>query len=858
MKGSSAENNPVSYNTRLQFSWLIKMAWRDSRRNRSRLFLFVSSIILGIAALVAIYSLSNNLRQEIDKQAANLIGADLEISGNKPVTPSTKGLIDSLGDRKSEERRFASMVYFPKSGGTRLIQVRALQGGFPYYGQLETVPVAVAGTFRNAQQALVDQTLMLQFNAKVGDSIKVGTVTFAIAGTLISAPGQTGLSASVAPVVYIPLRYLSQTGLEQKGSTIGYRFYFKYDHPVDMQKLTERIAPRLDAEGFNYDTIATQKEDTARSFSDVTRFLALVGFIALLLGCIGVASAIHIYVREKISSIAVLRCLGAKASQSFLIYLIQIVGVGFIGSVIGAALGTVIQQFLPLVLKDILPMEISNAVSFGAIGQGILLGIIISVLFALLPLVSIRNVSPLNTLCLSFQSTSMYKDPLKWAVYALIVLFIFVFSSFQLNNWKQSLSFTVGVIAAFLILSGIASLLMWLVRRFFPSGWSYLWRQGLANLYRPNNQTGILIVSIGLGTAFICVLFFIQTILLNRVTLTAGANQPNIVLFDIQTNQKQGVTDLAKKQGLPVNGTVPVVNMRLESVNNITASLLKKDSIIKMQRWIFDREYRVTYRDTLTASEKITKGKWTAIADSNRGTVYISLEQRFANRNNIQVGDKMVFNVQGAVMPVVVGSLRQVDWNRIQTNFLVLFPKGILEDAPQFHVLMTHVPSAAASARFQQAVVKQFPNVSIIDLSLVLNILDQILSKIGFVIRFMAAFSIITGLVVLIASVVISKYQRMQESVLLRTLGASRKQILAITALEYFFLGAFAAFTGILLAVAAGWALAHYTFETTFTPPVLPILVVFILICLLTVVIGLMNSRVVLIKSPLEILRQEV
>ena len=857
MEVSSKENNLIHSNSGLQFSWLVKMAWRDSRRNRSRLFLFVSSIILGIAALVAIYSLSDNLKQEIDNQAASLIGADLEITGNKPVTPTIQSLMDSLAGRRSEERRFTSMVYFPKNGGSRLIQVRALQGQFPYYGELETIPAAVARTFRNGQQALVDQTLMMQFNAKAGDSVKVGNVTFAIAGTLVSAPGQTGLSASVAPVVYIPLTYLQQTGLQQKGSAIGYRFYFKFDHPVNMQQLTEKIEPRLEREGLNYDTIESQKEDTARSFGDVTRFLSLVGFIALLMGCIGVASAIHIYVREKISSIAVLRCLGARASQSFLIYLIQIVGIGLIGSIVGAALGTVIQQFLPVVLKDFLPIKIANQISWTAIGQGILLGLIISILFALLPLVSIRNISPLNTLRLSFQSTNMYKDPLKWLVYVLIVIFIFVFSSFQLKNWKQSFSFTIGVIVAFLILSAIASLLMWLVRRFFPSSWSYLWRQGLANLYRPNNQTGILIVSIGLGTAFICILFFIQTILLNRVTLSAGGNQPNIVLFDIQTSQKQDIITLAKQQGLPVNGTVPIVNMRLEAVNNITASALQRDSTIKLQRWIFSREYRVTFRDTLTASEKITKGKWTGTANPS-GNIYISLEERFANRNNIKVGDTMLFNVQGTVMPVVVGSLRQVDWNRIQTNFLVLFPTGILEDAPQFHVLMTRVPSAAISAQFQQAVVKQFPNVSIIDLSLVLSILDQILSKIGFVIRFMAAFSIITGLVVLIASVIISKYQRMQESVLLRTLGANRKQIFAITALEYFFLGAFAAFTGIMLALAGGWALAHYTFETVFTPPLLPVLIVFILICLLTVVIGLMNSRVVLIKSPLEILRQEV
>jgi putative ABC transport system permease protein len=272
----SFENNRTIENRGLQFPWLIKMAWRDSRRNRSRLFLFVSSVILGIAALVAIYSLSNNLRQEIDKQAASLIGADLEITSNKPVSPALKGLIDSLGDRRSEERRFASMVYFPKGGGTRLIQVRALQGEFPYYGDLETNPMMVARTFRNEQQALVDQTLMMQFNATAGDSIKVGNVTFRIAGILISAPGQTGFSASVAPVVYIPLKFLKQTGLEQKGSNIGYRFYYKYDQPINVRQLTAGIEPRLEKEGLNYDTVESQKEDTARSFSDVTRFLSLL------------------------------------------------------------------------------------------------------------------------------------------------------------------------------------------------------------------------------------------------------------------------------------------------------------------------------------------------------------------------------------------------------------------------------------------------------------------------------------------------------------------------------------------------------------------------------------------------------
>ncbi|MEJ7671766.1 MAG: FtsX-like permease family protein [Chitinophagaceae bacterium] len=315
---------------------------------------------------------------------------------------------------------------------------------------------------------------------------------------------------------------------------------------------------------------------------------------------------------------------------------------------------------------------------------------------------------------------------------------------------------------------------------------------------------------------------------------------------------------LAKQQGLPINGIVPIVNMRLEKINNINAEIAEKDSTLEIRQSVFSREYRVTFRDSLTSSEKITKGKWTGEVDKTSGTVYISLEERFAKRNKINIGDKMVFNVQGSIIPTVVGSFREVDFNRIQTNFLVLFPIGVLEQAPQFHVLLTRISDKETSARFQQLVVQQFPNVSIIDLELVLSILNKLLEKIGFVIRFMAGFSIITGLVVLIASVLISKYQRIQESVLLRTLGASRKQIFYITALEYFFLGALAAATGIALSLVISWALAEYIFKTSFTPRVFSLFIVFVSICLITVIIGLLNSRAVVQRPPLEILREEV
>jgi putative ABC transport system permease protein len=846
---------------KLNFSWIIKMAWRDSRKNRSRLFLFIASIILGIASLVAIYSFGHNLNKDIDQQAASLIGADLAIYSNKPVEEAGKKLIDSLKSLNaelSEERSFASMVLFPGNNGTRLVQVRALGGQFPYYGKLETNPESASDSFRSGQNALVDKTLMLQFNANLGDSVKVGNLSFKIAGILNKAPGQTGFSTTIAPAVIIPLQFVEATGLMQKGSRINYNFYYRFPSGFKIEPLVKAIDADLEKKELNYDTIASKKESTGRSFADLTQFLALVGFIALLLGCTGVASAVHIYVKEKLNTVAVLRCLGVSSKQAFLIYMVQIAGIGLLGSLAGAFLGTLIQQILPVVFKDFLPVEITSELSWPAIFQGIALGVLISMLFALLPLLAIRNISPLNTLRVVDTAGNEFKDRLSWVVYGLIILFIIGFSRFQLDTWYQTLIFTLSIIIGFLVLYGMSALLVWGVRRFFPSSWSYLWRQGLSNLFRPNNQTVTLVVAIGLGTAFIGTMLLVQNLLIDRVTLASGENQPNMILFDIQSNQKDDVAKLTAAQGLPVIQQVPVITMRLMEVNGHSVADVKKDSTLKLSPRLFSREFRVTYRDSLTSTESITDGIWSGEVKNEGDTASISIEKGYAEHNHIKLGDKLLFNVQGLMIPTIVGSFREVDWNRIQTNFLVVFPKGVLDDAPQFHVLVTRVNDNEASAAYQQNIVRSFPNVSVIDLALILNVLDQILDKIGFVIRFMGAFSIITGLIVLIASVMISKYQRIRESVLLRTLGASRIQILVITALEYMFLGALASLTGLILALAGSWALAKYNFKAPFQPDLMLLFLLFISITAITVIIGLFNSRSVVNSAPLEVLRKEI
>ncbi len=832
-------------------AWLFKMAWRDSRKNQSRLLLFISSIVLGIAALVAVYSFKDNLQRDIDQQAKELTGADLVVESKRTVSVKIEKKLAVMGDELAQERSFASMIYFINNQGSRLVQIKALNGAYPFYGSIETSPAIAAKTFQEGRNALVDKTLMLQFNAKVGDSIKVGELTFAIAGILNKAPGQTGMSATIAPTVYIPLPYLEKTGLTKIGSRITYRFYYRYQNADSLAKVIKTLEPQLEKEGLDLDTVESKKAETGRSFRDMSRFMALSGFIALLLGCIGVGSAIHVYIQEKLGAIATLRCLGLKARDAFLIYLIQIMVIGLIGAIIGAILGTLVQFLLPIVLEDFLPITITMQISWAAIAQGIALGLVISVLFALPSLLGVRRISPLNAIRASFENTTTKRDPLKWLVYGLMILFVLGFTYLQMKSIVQTVAFTTGILVAFLLLVAFSKLLMFLVKKLMPASLSYLWRQGFANLYRPNNQTLMLTVAIGLSTTFICTLFFVQGILMSQVTLSSSENQPNMLLFDIQSSQKDELAKLTTSYKLPLMNQVPIITMRIEEING---KKLGKDST---NNRAFRGELRATYQDTLTVAEKVVAGVWTGKVAGANAPIYVSLEERYANGIKVKLKDKIVFNVQGMLIPTVVGSLREVNWGRMQTNFRVVFPAGVLESAPQFHVLMTKVPSNEISAKFQGAVVRAFPNISVIDLALVLQLLDELLSKIAFVIRFMAGFSMVTGWIVLLSAVWTSKNQRIRESILLRTLGASRKQILAINAIEHFFLGALATAAGLILALAGSWLLARFTFESSFTPPLVPILLLFVGVVSLVVITGLWSTRKILNQPPLKILRME-
>lgn len=838
------------------WGFLLRMAWRDSRASRRRLLLFTACIVVGIAALVAVGSFGRSLEAAIEDQAKGLLGADLAIGSRVRFTPEHEEFLRALGGEQAREVAFTTMIAFPAADGTRLVQVRALEGAFPFYGRIETEPADAADRFRSEGGVLVEESVLIQFGVRVGDPVRIGAWDTRVAGTLLKVPGESVVFATMAPRVYLRRADLEATGLLQTGSLARYRVMFRMPEGTDVEELVRRNKARLDVLRLSVTTVAERKEDLGQAMRNLYHFLSLVGFVALLLGGVGIASAIHVHVKQKVPNVAILRCLGCPVGSAFAIYLIQAVVLGALGSGLGAGLGVGLQHALPRVAADVVPFEVEVRTSWIAVAEAAAVGFLLCVLFALLPLAAVRKVSPWGVLRVAFEAARR-RDGLQVLVGGILAVLIVCFALAHTQRWQEGLGFAGGLIVAFGVLAGVGRLAIAGLRRVRAAGLAFVVRQGLANVHRPNNRTLLLVTAIGLGTFLLLTLHLTHATLLRELISGRESDRANAILFDIQPDQRQAVADLVRSQGLPVLDEAPIVTMRLMSVRGQPVEAILADGDSRAPRWALRREFRSTFSETLRDSEKVVAGEWTPRVAADTEPVPISVEDGIARELGVGLGDDLVWDIQGVPMRTRVASLREVDWRRVQPNFFVIFPAGPLDEAPAFHVLVTRVDSAEASARLQRSAVSAFGNVSVIDITLVLQTLDQVLGKIAFVIRFMALFTVATGFLVLVAAVWSGRYQRVRESTLLRVLGASRRQALRILTVEYAALGLAASATGVVLALAATAALAWWVFKVPFSPPWEPPLAAVLVVTLLTVATGLVASRGVTTHPPLEILRDE-
>lgn len=867
---------------------LLALSWRESRFARRRLLLFLSSITLGVAALVATQSFAANLAAGVRDQARDMMGADVSLSSNRPFGPRTERVLDSLRQARVPVARvtsFASMALAERTGGARLAQVRAVEPGYPFYGEIVTGPAGRWAALHGGRNALVDPALLIALDARVGDAIQLGETAFTIIGTLEKVPGAVGIGSLFAPRVYIPARYVRETQLIRMGSRADYEAYARMPAANAERLLADRRAA-LRGERVGISTAREQQADLDRALRRLGSFLSLVGTFALLLGGIGVASAMGAYIAQKRDTVATLRCLGATAPQVIFIYLLQAGVMGLIGAALGTAIGLAVQWVLPRLLAELLPVEVDTALSLPAVLTGIGVGVWIAVAFALLPLIATRRISPLQAIRRRVEADeeTRRRDPWTIGGWTLLAASIVALVFLQAGEMGTGIGFTAGIAATLFALWLAAWLVTRAARRAPTGALGYPTRQGIANLHRPGNQTRVVVLALGFGVFLLAVVYLMQSNLLRPLRVNASS-QGNLLLFDVQQDQEAGVARILAGGGTAVLQRAPIIPMRIHSINGVLASTLapgrgaddeagadsageerneRRDgppgSDDAPEGWAVRREYRSTYRDTLVDSEKLLRGRmWRpgAGGQAGGGPAEVSMDVSVAEDLKVDVGDQIVWDVQGVRIPTRITSIREVDWQRLEPNFFAVFPTEVLQGAPQTWVMLARAPNAPARATAQRDVVRRYSNVAVLDLTAIQAALDDVLGRVAAVIRFLAAFSVATGFIVLLGAVLSGRLQRIRESVLLRTLGATRRQIARVLLAEYLSLGLLAALAGILLAVIAGWALAKWLFEVDYAVPVLPLLWLALGVTALSAAVGLLASREVFRHTPLEALREE-
>ena len=908
---------------------LLRLAWRESRTARRRLALYMSSIAFGVAALVAIDSFAGNVTRSIRDQSRTLLGGDMALQARAAFPAVVDTLLDSLrADQIATSRvtTFASMALAEPSGGTRLVQVRAVSPGYPFYGEIETVPAQGWARVHTEAIVFVDPSLLVALDASVGDSLRLGQKMFQIAGTLGNVPGDAGITAVIGPRVYLSDNWLDATALLTFGSRAEYDVVLKLPASLattaaaktmarDLRRRIdpkaaalqeaqeargeERRGPGGDDEAPPADTsakvvaaapdsasgsasrlvsgaartrvrvrtVADTERDFTESVARLADFLSIIGLIALLLGGIGVASGVNAFVSAKIDTVAVLRCLGATSRQVLALYVVQSAAMGLVGAVAGTLLGVAVQFLLPGVVSDFLPIDVELALEPRPLLLGLATGVWVSLVFAMRPLLALRRVSPLQAIRRELDNTALpreWNDPARLTVDALLVGSIIGIVVSRIGNVRQGLYISAAIGGAVLVLWVAATLLIAVARRSTRPSWPFALRQGIANLHRPANQTRAVTLALGFGAFLLSTVYLVQANLLSRVQATSAGSAGNLLFFDVQDDQAAPLDSLLRARQHPIVQQTPVVTMRIDALNGRSVSALMADTSGRRAGWALRREYRSTYRDSIVGSEELVAGTWFADSATRAkartanpdAPFEVSLEQNLATDLGVVLGDTVTWNVQGVPITTVVTSFRTVNFARFEANFFVVFAPEALRRAPQQFIVVANVPAGPAIAAVQRDIVRRFPNISSVDLTLVRQTIGAIVDKVTLAIRFLGLFSLAMGVPVLFSAVAATRRARLREGVLLRTLGASRAQVARVLLAEYGALGALGALTGMVLAFVGAWGLTRFVFDDPFDPAVGPTFVIAAGMLLLTMAIGLLTSRDVYKETPMAAIRE--
>jgi putative ABC transport system permease protein len=835
----------------------LRLAWRQARGGRRHLAAVFASVALGVGALVAVGSLGAGLETTLGREARALLGGDLEVRAARALPPEADtavGRLAAAGARVVHVQELVGMARGER-GGSLLVELKAPGPGYPLYGRLATTPAAPLATLLAGDGAVVQRALLDRLGVVVGDRLVLGEAPVTIRGVVDVEPDRAASLVTLGPRVFVSVETLARSGLVTFGSRVRHRVLVGLPSGTSAGETRAALARALVDPGVRVASYDEARPGLRRFFSQLTTYLGLVGLASLLVGGLGVAASVSAFVARQVPSIAALKALGAETRTLVAAYVIQTQAVALVAGLLGAALGVGVQPVLAATLAGLVPFELEPQAPALTLARAVVMGLAVTLLCTWAPLAAVRAVPP--WLILRRDVAPPPRRARTWLPLVPAALGLAALALWQAGSFKTGGLFLGAALAALLGLQALARGLVLVARR-LPRTRGLAWRHGLAALQRPGGHAPRVVVALGVAVMLLISVALLQGVLGRQIDHEQRRGAPSFFFLDIQPDQREPFARLVERAAGAPPALTPIVRARLAAIDGvrITREVVERRQARGERRtWYFTREYVLTWAEEPPAGNALVRGRWWTAAEAAAGP-RVSVEEEAARHLGLDVGSRAAFDIQGVTIEAEVASIRRVDWQSLTTNFFVIVSPGALEGAPATWVATARVP-AATEAALQEAVVSAFPNVTAIPVRDVLERVGAVLGEIAAAVRLVALFTLGAGLVVMAGALAATRSQRLYESVVLRTLGATRGVVARAFAVEYGLLGAAAGVGGGVLATALAWAVVRWILDAPWSFDPTPLILGLAASITLALGVGFLTTFRVLGHKPLPVLRRE-
>jgi putative ABC transport system permease protein len=858
----------------LPFKTAATIAWRELRASKAKFSFVILSVAIGVAALIGVRGFSESFQKTILAEARTIMAADLSARMFRQPTPQEAKQLDALQQTTGVKRTWitetVSMVSAIGDPVPLLVSLKAVNPDeWPFYGsvQMQTASGSQTTDLKselNDSTVVVGDDLLVRLKVKIGDQLKIGGQTFRIAAVVMREPDRMSSTMGLGPRVLISRGGLEKSGLLQPGSRSGERFLFKLAPQNNIAKVRaqlEKTLPEAQVTDFR-ETSPALTEGLDRA----TGMLSLICLVAMVLGAVGVAMAMRAHLQQRIDILAIMKSIGARSSDILRIYLLQTLFLGLAGGLLGVLLGAGVEWIFPLVLGKLLPVHAHLVLPMWSVFAGLGTGILTTLLFCLPPLLDVRKIRPNLVLRravdggdsegpISFRK-KLSENRVQWIASLLIVLGLGVIAAALTDSLQVGAWFGAALCALLLFTLGVSALTLRGLRAFLAKTRLHLpsaVRHALANLYRPGNQSSAVLAALGTGVMLILVVFLMQSSVLQEMKEGAKPDTPNIFLIDMATSELPGVRELLDKQP----GTrgkmeaLPVVSGRIESIDGVPVEKLRVNNYPKRLL----QSVLLTWSDELPAGAKMLSGHWWTAGETRDSEFGVAVVDHVADRLHLHVGSEINFNSDDQLIKTTVAAIYKNDGQHVYGRSEFILPRKALEGMPVIWYGAAHVDGPQIAA-MQRALFAAYPTVTVINIADVLDTIQGFVGQITQVVRFLAGFSMLSGVVILASSVASTRYRRIREVVVLKTIGATRGRIATVFSVEFIFLGLLSGVVGVIFANLLTKALLH-RLDVPFHLDWLAGLVALVSSAILATATGWVASARILGQKPLQVLREE-